>query len=428
MEYKNKFKSICQGLLGLGIAALSTSAWAADPVKLLVWSDPVRLPIYKAYDEARDNVELEIVTLAHKDVVSKLQLAMRAKAGIPDVVWMGDVNTAAQISTRRANYLMDITDKVDPKLLEGFYPSSNAPCYIDGKLKCLRNDVAHFVLWYNKPLMEKLGLSVPTTWEEYEATALKAAALGTGIISGSGGENTPLINFLMSNNCDLVVPGKEGNTLIINAVAPACVKAAQMVDRLLAGGALSPLTPFDANFVKTAKEGKLLMTPGPTWFGEHVIKRRYEFKKGTLAVALPPKWADQKVPVTWSWGGGVWGGWKDTKHADAVVDLLQFVTTDFGVAENAVTMPAYQPASVPWGKKLVNSGYYADDKVFSVQLEAAKFGHPGYISLRFSTRSAFTKAVLGDMANGASLESMLPALQAEFVNSAKLAGYKVIEN
>ena len=199
-----------------------------------------------------------------------------------------------------------------------------------------------------------------------------------------------------------------------------------MVDRMVAAGSLSLQAPFEASFVDNAKAGKLLMIPGPTWFGEHVIKRRYEFTPGAVGVAKPPKWSGQDQPVTWSWGGGVWGGWKDTEHADVVVDLLTFVTTDAGVASVAVTMPAHQPASVPWGEVVTTSGYYANDDIFDILLESASFGHRGYGSLRIDSRALMTKVVISDMANGASFESLLPNIQTEFENAAKLAKYKVV--
>jgi hypothetical protein len=59
-------------------------------------------------------------------------------------------------------------------------------------------------------------------------------------------------------------------------------------------------------------------------------------------------------------------------------------------------------------------------------VDAAAFGHPGYASLRLDTRASFTKAVVNDLASGASFESLLPQLQEEFVNAAQLSGYKVI--
>lgn len=406
---------------------MGASHQIASAENLLVWSDPDRLYAYEAYDAARDDIDLEIVTVANNEVTTKLQLALQSGEGIPDVIWMANLDFAAQLSTRRVNYLMDISGKVSPEAVAEFYPTSLAPCERGDKLLCLRNDVAHFVLWYNKPLMEELGLSVPSTWEEFEAVGVAAAANDSGIISGAIGSAVPLQNMLYSADCQLSVPQEnDPDTLNINTSSDNCMKSAELIDRMVAAKALTLQGPFDAPFVEAAVAGKLLMVLGPTWFGEHVIKRRYQFEPGTLGVAIPPKWEGQEAPLTYSWGGGVWGVWKDTEHADAAVDLITFMTTDKGVAQAAVTMPAHLPASEPWGVVINSSGYYANENAFEIMRDAAAFGHPAYGSFRYDTKAAMTKAAISEFTNGASLTSLLPAIQEELTNAAKLARYKVI--
>lgn len=410
------------------VGASATGVAAQDVTSLLVWGDPVREPFYQAFADSRPDIDVEMVSVATNEIVTKLQLALQSGEGIPDAIFMPDVNMAAQLSTRRANYLMELSDKVDTEIVDGFYPTSLAPCEKGGgSLICLRNDVAHFMLWYNAPLMEELGLSVPTTWEEYEQVGAAAAADDSGIVSGAVAMHIPLMNFLYSNGCDVAVPvDGDPETLNINATAPQCVEAAQLVDRMLDNGSLARVTPFDPSFLQQAKSNQLLMIPGPTWFGEFIIKRQYEFAEGLTGIAMTPRWASQDQPLAWSWGGGVWGGWADTDHPEAVVDLLTFVTTDVDTNRDAVTMPAYQPASVEWGVGFDASGYYAGDDDFGTMVDAAEYGHPGYVSLRIDTRSLFTKAVVNDLAAGASFESLLPQLQEEFVNAANLARYTVV--
>lgn len=421
---KTKFKSIVLGLTG----AMFAFGAAAEDVKLLVWGDPVREPFYQAFADTKEGVDIEMVSVSNQELITKLQLALRSGEGIPDAIFMADVNFAAQLSTRRADYLMELNEKIDASIVDGFYPTSLAPCQkANGSLICLRNDVAHFMLWYNKPLMDELGLSIPTTWEEYEAVGAAAAANDSGIMSGVAAQHIPLMNYLMSHGCNVAIPMKDDpETLKINATAPQCVEAAQMVDRMLANGSLSRTGAFDPEFKEAAKNNKLLMILGPTWFGEYIFKNQYEFAEGMTGVAPPPRREAEDQPLAWSWGGGVWGGWKDTKHSELVVELLKFVTTNEDINRTAVTMPAYQAASVPWGEELISKGYYASDDAFDQMDKSASFGHPGYASLRIDSRASFNKALVTDLANGATLESLLPQLQEEFVNAAKLARYKVV--
>jgi ABC-type glycerol-3-phosphate transport system substrate-binding protein len=418
MTFKTKGYLTLTGLL------LASSAMAQDAVTLNIWSDTPRLDAFAAYDAGHDNVALNVTTVAPGDLVTKLQLAMQAGSDIPDVIFMSDIAFSAQLSTRRSNYLMDLTDAVPQALQDEFYPNSNAPCWVNGKLLCLRNDMAHMITWYNVPKLAELGATVPTTWEEFAALG---ATLGPqGYVMGSGVEPFPLLAFLVSGGCPIAIPveGKE-DTVHIDLTGPECLKAAQMVDGMIANGSLSKVGPFDPAFVELAKAGNVPLMIGPTWFGEYVIKPTYEWPAGVLAAAAPPMWEGQDQPLTWSWGGGTFGGWKDTAHPAEVVDVIEWMATDVTNQTTAVTLPAHAPSAVAWGANLNADGYYANDDVFQVQVDAAAYSHPGYMSIRIDVPGAIAKTLVTAVAAGQTIESALPALQEELVNLAGLNGYSV---
>lgn len=408
--------AIAGGLMLVGGTAV------AQEVTLNVWSDPVRLTMFDLYDKTHDNVKLNVTTIDPAGLVAKIQLGMQSKSEVPDVIFMNDIGYAAQLSTRRSNYLLDLTGKVPQATLDEFYPNANSPCYINGKLLCMRNDIAHDVVWYDKPLMESLGAKVPTTWEEYQALGDELAAKGYSL----GSPMVPFESFLVSDGCDMVMPveGKD-DTVKIDLTTEKCLKPARMIDHMIAAGSLSKVGPFDPAVVDLVKTGKVPLMIGPTWFGEYVIKPTYEMAPGKLAVALPLKWDDQAQPLTWSWGGGVYGGWKDTQHPAEVADLITWMSSDVANQTTAVTLPAHKPSSLAWGERLKTDAYYASPDVFDVQVAAAAFSHPGYVSLRFSVEDAIVKIVSANIAKGQTVESSLPALQTELVNLAKLNGYTV---
>lgn len=419
-------KSLAALALGAGglLASFTGMSLAADPVTLNVWSDTPRLAMFDLYDKTHDNVALNVTTVAPADLIAKLQLALQAKSEIPDVIFMSDIGYTAQLSTRRSNYLMDLTDKVPQALQDEFYPNGNSPCHVNGKLLCLRNDLAHMIVWYDKTAMDSLGKPVPTTWEELEKLG---AELGPqGYVLGSGVEAFPLLAMLVSDGCDIAMPveGKE-DTIKIDLSTEKCLKPARLVDAMMKNGSLAKVGPFEPDFVNLAKTGKVPLIVGPTWFGEYVIKPTYEWPAGHLAAALPLKWDDQSQPLTWSWGGGTYGGWKDTKHPAEVVDLIEWMATDVANQTNAVTLPAHKPSSIAWGARLKADAYYADPNVFDVEVKAAEYSHPGYASLRFSVSDAIAKVVVQGLSSGQTVESALPALQTELTNLAKLNGYQV---
>ena len=416
--------SITVGLLG-GLMAISVApANAADPVTLTIWSDTPRLATFEAYDKAHDDVTLKVVTVAPNDLVAKLQLSMQAKSEIPDAIFMADIGYTAALSNRRTDYLMDLTDIVSKDIQDQFYLNGNSPCWVNGKLLCLRNDLAHMIVWYDTKLMGELGASVPATWEDFEKLG---AELGPkGYVLGSAIEPYPLLSYLVSDGCDIAMPvqGKP-DTLKIDLTTEKCQKPARMVDTMIANGSLTKVGPFDPAFVELAKSRKVPLLVGPTWFGEYVIKPTYLLAAGQLSVALPLKWDDQQQPLTWSWGGGTYGGGKGTAHPHEVTDLLIWAATDIGNQTNAVTLPAHQASAIAWGAKLKADSYYADVGVFDTEVDAAKYSHPGYASLRFNVTDAISKVLGQAIGSGATVVGSMPALQQELTNEAKLNGYTV---
>jgi multiple sugar transport system substrate-binding protein len=380
--------------------------------------------MFDRYDQTHDDVALNVTTVAPADLIAKIQLALQARSEIPDVIFMSDIAYTSQLSTRRSNYLLDLTDKIPQALQDEYFPNGNSPCLVNGKLLCMRNDLAHDLIWYDKPLMDQLGKKVPATWEEFQALG---AELGPqGYVIGSATEAGLLQAFLVSDGCELAMPveGKE-DTLKIDLTTEKCLKPARLIDAMAANGSLSKVGVFEPDFVNLAKTGKVPVMVGPTWFGEYVIKPTYEWAPGKLAASLPLKWEDQSQPLTWSWGGGTYGGWKDTAHPEEVVDLITWMATDIENQTSAVTLPAHRPSAEAWGARLSSDEYYASSDVFDVQLQAAEFSHPGYVSLRLVVADAIAKTVSQSVASGGTVEAALPALQQELTNLAKLNGYTV---
>ena len=78
-----------------------------------------------------------------------------------------------------------------PLDLKGRVPATSSAtttgwgCTFGDKIYCLRHDLAHFVPYYNEPLMEQFGYDVPTTFEELQALSDKVAAEHPGYLLGT---------------------------------------------------------------------------------------------------------------------------------------------------------------------------------------------------------------------------------------------------
>jgi multiple sugar transport system substrate-binding protein len=124
--------------------------------KLVVWVDSTRLDAAKAYQKAHPKAQLDIVTYdgnanGSNTLKTKTQLFDRAHEGWPDVVFTTDNNTASWASQGDDAFVAPLSEGLlDKSTLDGFAPGALDVCTVDGKVYCLRNDLAQVVLWYNK--------------------------------------------------------------------------------------------------------------------------------------------------------------------------------------------------------------------------------------------------------------------------------------
>lgn len=408
----------------LAVGTVAGTAVVAEEITLNVWADSVRVPMFEKY--SKDGVELNITTISAPELVAKIQLAMQAKTEVPDVVFFNNVNYTAQLSTRRSNYILDLSDLISQEVEDAYSTNANSPCEIDGKLLCLRNDVAQFHIWYNAPLMDELGEELPTTWEEFEALGARVAEQGMAL--GSAAQDAPLMNFLSAGGCQFAAPVEgQSNTLRIDLSTESCTRPAAMVDRMVANGSLTKVGPFDPAFAQMYRDNKIPLLLGPSWFAEHVIRPSYGAPEGQTGAALPPRWADQDQPITWHWGGGTYAGWRKTAHPEEVADLIEWIATDIELQTTAVTMPAHEASSVAWGAAISADPWYANDQTYNVMLEAVQYSDTNYSSLRVNLAGAFSGTVAKAASIGESVLAALPALEAELTNQAKLNGYTVVK-
>ena len=163
------------------------------PIKIM--ADTTRFPVIDLFLEAFPEYKgkIEAMTDTRGVFLQKLLLYNNVGDGWPDVIFH---ETAALRTANTAQYDFypaDLSLWVEQDLIDEFYPGANADCTArDGKVICLRNDIAPNIFYYNVPFFEEFGYTVPTTWEEYIALGEKVAEEHPGYFIG------PLDNWATS--------------------------------------------------------------------------------------------------------------------------------------------------------------------------------------------------------------------------------------
>lgn len=399
------------------------------PVTLSVWADGARAPALEKYDAPDVTLEVQTIATPATDNLEKLQLANQAGSGWPDMFQFQIHQINAFNSSRFDNFLADLTPYLPEGLIDQFSPTAMAPCLVDGKVICLPNEVGPSVFWYNKPLMEEFGYEVPSTWEEYQALGLDVVQNHPGYIVGTVSYFDEA--YLMPAGCPIQQQVDE-TTIFSNLTDPNCVRAAELVDPLLAGGAIAKESVFSPDFY--AKYGgeanKWLMIPGAIWYGPYIFQASMGVGEGVLGMAPPITWAGESAPLVGNDGGVYYGISSHSEHpAEAAALAVWMASEDPQYDPANPTIPAFYPAQEAWIKTNQEGGYItaSNGDLAATLSEYVEHIVTDYTFLPIAGIDA-NSVVVPAVANGATLVDTLKVWQGTFDNEVQAAGYKVIHS
>ncbi|WP_269937876.1 sugar ABC transporter substrate-binding protein [Arthrobacter sp. HY1533] len=417
-------------ILGLGACSPgngggSAGGDAAGKPEILVWVDATREPAAKTYKAAVEGkVDVKIEVIDPTTLISKIQLFNTTKKGWPDVVFSGAPNDFATWADPANGYAAPLNETVSKEVQDG-YGTANDWCKIDGKIYCLKNDLAQNVLWYDTKTFKELGLTVPKTMEEFASTAMKLK--GTGYIAGTVANNALFNGFLWPAGCSMADVVDSG-TIRIAPGSKECTEVTDLLQPLVDAGVMETQDPFDAGFLKKYPQaGKVAMTVGPSWFGEFVFKPAdsWGIPEGRMTAAEMPKWAGQDKAYSGEWGGGVWVASSHAKFPQAAADAVSFLATDDSIQKDAVTYPAYGPALKVWKEKISADKYYAADPIPAMAAQAERIS-PAVKPVRFNADGAVTSVLSTQVIGGAKLATAVTDFQKNMAQLAEASGYKVV--
>jgi multiple sugar transport system substrate-binding protein len=413
-------------------ASYGFTAPAQSSGTLTVWVDSTRLPIAKAYQAAHPSVKLNIVTYdgdanGSNSYKTKTELFDRSKSGWPDVAFTADNNSASWGAATSAGGTGDLAPLnkglVPASTLNNFAKGSLSVCTVGGMTYCLRNDLAQNLLWYNAKLMKKFGYTVPTTWEQYQALSAKVARQHPGYIMGTAGDAWSPEIYMWGAQCPASdVTGAKAIT--VNTADANCVKAAKMMDTMIGNKTMSTLSLFGPEFAKQ-EASKVLMLPGPSWYGVTLFDDTLKVPAGQVAAAKPLTWANASQKVTGDVGGGAWWISSHSTHLAAAENFITWVTAQGKYGSSpAPGYPAYVPAAKAWLAATQKSKYFANN-ISPAILASAGMVWTGWTPPAFSQESVWAQAMQPGINSGKSIVSMLPAWGTAIANQAQVNGYTV---
>jgi len=396
---------------------------------ITVWVDPPRVPAAEAFKKAYPNIPIKINqidgTVGNDQLKQQFAQFNQAGKGWPDAIFFPTNDSIAWAAGPQIHYTADLT-KLLPNVIKGYAANSIAPCKIDGKVQCVRNDIAPDVFWYNKKFFDKYHYTVPTTWEQYADLAVKIKKEHPEMTSGFLGDAYAPPRYLWAANC--ATNDKINDTTVhININEPDCLRAKKILTKLVDAKAVSNLGIFDADAAKVGKS--IAMTPGAPWYGDYLFKSTWKIPAGEMTAVPALKWAGSDGPSAGDEGGGLWGVSSHIKGKELknTLTFAKFVATDPRWQVDLSTgLPAYGPVQDAWIAKQKKDNYFADsDTTFAAIKGAIDNVVPDHPYMLYITGGIWTQTAVPALVAGKSVDAAWNSFGKDLSQKAKALGYTV---
>jgi multiple sugar transport system substrate-binding protein len=143
--------------------------------------------------EEETGIKVNVVDAPYGDAHQKMLLSFQSKKGAYDVVQFDNPYLAPFASQNALAGLDDYINSSESYDIGDFVKPLQEYGQVDGVTYGLNLSTEPLILWYRTDIYEKLGLSVPTTWEEYlsNAKTIQDSGLAAGqIIANSSDVNS----------------------------------------------------------------------------------------------------------------------------------------------------------------------------------------------------------------------------------------------
>ncbi len=189
----------------------SAAGGAKEPVKLVMGSwraDDVEQMkgLLAEYSKTHPNVIIEFKPTNPPDYNATLRLQLTSGTG-PDLMYARSYATGLQLFND--GFFADVSSI--PGLKENFTEGARSPWMTaDGKSFAIPFVAVSHGVYYNKDIFNKLGISIPETWEDFLKVCDKIKAAGITPVANSLGDEWDIAEVVFMSIAPNFIGGREG--------------------------------------------------------------------------------------------------------------------------------------------------------------------------------------------------------------------------
>lgn len=413
--------------LGATLAACSQPAGGesgSGEIELWDWSmSDNTQPIVDLWNETHPDQPLVINNPGAEDFQTKLSAAIQAGDG-PDA----SATFLQDIPALIANGSIDDSTAELAQFQDEYTPASWQSVQFGDQVYALPSDTGPMMMFYRADLFDQLGLTVPTTWEEYAevAAAAKAAKPDSWIGTFSPGAGGWLNGLVTQAGGDWWAP--DGDAWAVGFDSAPSQKVVSYWGDLVESGSVKVTGEWSTEWNADIAAGNVLTVIGAQW-ANFFLTAAAPDDAGKWAVAPLPQW-DGEDEANSYYGGAAYMIPAGSGNREGAAEFIHWITSDpeavklrIEILSNFTTTKASRPTF----ETLASPAFLAPEpSVWSVAVKADAIGQATSYGPNVPVAYAALEDALSKAINdGSPFEGALSGVQSATIADLEDSGFTV---
>ena len=356
----------------------------------------------------------------------KLRAAVKAGKGVPDVAQIGYDYLPSFTQT---NSLLDITPYGADKIKSDFVPGIWSQVTQNGKIWAVPQDSGPMGTLYRTDILEKAGVSAPTTWDQFAKDAQTVKEKTGAYITNIPGNDMPqTLGFFSQAGAKLFdYDGKKTVSIDVDS------EKTQQVVSYWQDLIQKDLVATDPDFTDAWYQG-LSRGSYATWltaaWGPTFLAGSAKNTSGKWKAAELPQWKSGER-VSANWGGSSDAVMAGTENPIAAYELAKFINSDPSSTIKLANDQSLYPTTTATLKDAAftdaESEFYGGQQVnkFFADVSTTVPQNQGYLPFQDYVNSSYNDTLGKAIADHGDLKSALTAWQKKLTSYAKQQGFTV---
>lgn len=313
-----------------------------ERVELTYWSWATNMDkTVQAWNDTHPNIHVTVNKQDGGDpAVTKLLTAVKAGSGAPDLM---QAEYQAIPTMVAAGALADIKADLGPDVQKQFAPGVwSAVTLGTDAVYAVPQDSGPMMFYYRADIFQKYGLAVPSTWDEYAATARKLHAADPKAFLGTFSATDPgwFVGLTQQNGASWW--GVDGDKWSVSIDSEQSRKVASYWGGLVQEGVIDNTPMYTPGWNAALNNGTQVGWLSAVW-GPGVLAGSAESTVGKWKVAPMPQW-NAGTPTTGNWGGSSTAVTAQSQHKAAAAQFAAWINTDPAGVKALATVSSVYPA------------------------------------------------------------------------------------